>query len=560
MTAPPRRRGGALRAIRTLVLAGLAVVVALVAFAAIRSQSHPVAALARTAPERTALMKQREREAKAKGHPLRIDQRWVDYGSVSPALRRAILIAEDDKFFSHDGLDWDEIQAAARKNLEERKIVRGGSTVSQQLAKNLFLGDARTLTRKVEEALLAIRLERTLPKRRIFELYLNLIEWGDGIFGAEAAARRYFGVSAAHLNERQAVLLAAVIINPRRFSVLHPNRRIESRVRLIASRMRRRGFLTAEQYAAAIGRPIEPPRRGLFDWFFGGGGASQASKAKAPVPEPEPAPEGDLGPEDPLETPADTAAPDTAATDPGAGARNEWGVTRTPLARLPSELRAGEVVEIRWEMPPGDVEEMELLLSIDDGRHFTLRISPELDPGSRRFRWRVPNLGAESARIAMRVGREKKHDGDARPVQRDREREMPSTSTAAGARGVTRAHAAEGPRHASSRHDEQTLAPSAAFCIVANPAQPPARFALREGWMWVGDESELAAVLPSAMRRSGPELVAARDEQTAEPPPRLPIVAARVSHGVQIRARRSAGARVNTSRHSLPIRFAPLRN
>ncbi len=305
----PRPRRGARRALRNVVLAALAVLAAVVVFAAIRIQTHPVTALERAAPKRTALMKQREREARAAGRELRIDQRWVGYANVSPTLRRAILIAEDDKFFSHDGLDWQEIQAAARKNLEERKVVRGGSTVTQQLAKNLFLGDGRTLTRKFEEAFLAMRIERSLPKRRIFELYLNLIEWGDGIFGAEAAARRYFGVPASRLTERQAVLLAAVIINPRRFSVLHPNRRIERRVRLIASRMRRRGYLTQEQYAAAIGSPVAPPERSLTDWFFGADSTGRA----APTATPE-------------SPPVDAPAPDSAAPETTTAGRDERGV------------------------------------------------------------------------------------------------------------------------------------------------------------------------------------------------------------------------------------------
>ena len=304
--SPGLRRGVSF--LRAFVLGGLAVLLLLALIAAIRIQTFPVGSLAREAPERTALMKQREREARAAKKTLRIDQRWVGYTRVSPTLRRAILIAEDDKFFSHDGLDWDEIQASARKNLEERKVVRGGSTVTQQLAKNLFLGDARTLTRKFEEAFLAMRIERALPKRRIFELYLNLIEWGDGVFGAEAAARRYFGVSAAGLSERQAVLLAAVIINPRRFSVLHPNRRIERRVRLIASRMRRRGYLSADQYAVAIGAPLEPPKRSLTDWFFGGGD---------PKPAETPAPEPGSPSEDPIESPpSDSAAADTIPGSP----------------------------------------------------------------------------------------------------------------------------------------------------------------------------------------------------------------------------------------------------
>jgi monofunctional biosynthetic peptidoglycan transglycosylase len=254
------------------ILAALLVVlgIALAAWGWTRAAIYPVGTLARAAPRRTALMQQRAREAAAHGRTASVDRRWVPYDRVSPLLRRAILVAEDDAFYEHGGLDWNEIRASARKNLEQRQVVRGGSTITQQLAKNVYLGDQRTLTRKVVEAFLAMRLEQTLTKRRIFELYLNLIEWGDGIYGAEAAARRYFGVSAANLDARQAILLAAVIINPRRFSVLHPSRRIERRVRLIAGRLRRRGFIDDTQYARATLAPppeLPPHPPGVFPWF-----------------------------------------------------------------------------------------------------------------------------------------------------------------------------------------------------------------------------------------------------------------------------------------------------
>ena len=246
----------ALLLLALLALGGLAVLTAL---SAARAGLYDVAGLARAAPRRTALMRQRAQEARREGRPYRVTQAWVPYDRISPLLRRAVLVAEDDAFYQHGGLDWNELAAAARKNLEKRRVVRGGSTITQQLAKNLFLGDGRTLTRKLTEVFLALRMERTLSKRRIFELYLNLIEWGDGTFGAEAAARRYFGTGAADLTPRQSVLLAAVIINPRRFSVLHPPRRIERRVRLIAGRLRRRGALSREQYDEVVGnRPPAP--------------------------------------------------------------------------------------------------------------------------------------------------------------------------------------------------------------------------------------------------------------------------------------------------------------
>jgi len=254
---PPRRRGAPGRTAVTVFVVALLALAALAAWCFVDAQRYPVGGLATRVPKRTAMMQQRVAEAAHDGRTLRIAQHWVPYASVSPLLRHAILVAEDDKFFQHGGLDWDEINASVRKDLEKRRIARGGSTITQQLAKNLFLGDSKTPVRKLTEAFLAMRLEQALTKRRIFELYLNEIEWGDGVFGADAAARRYWGTGASSLTPRQAVLLAAVIINPRRFSVLAPNRRIERRVRIIASRLRRRGVLDAEQYAMAIGAP--PP-------------------------------------------------------------------------------------------------------------------------------------------------------------------------------------------------------------------------------------------------------------------------------------------------------------
>lgn len=252
--SPRRLRRGWLVAAGLLALAAAA----LVAWAAARAAAVDVQSLATRAPRRTALMLRREAEARAAGRAPGTVQRWVPVERVAPLLRRAVLVAEDDAFFEHGGLDWREIGESARRNLRAGRIVRGGSTVTQQLARNLWLGTERTPWRKLEEVFLALRLERTLSKRRILELYLNLIEWGPGIYGAEAAARHWFGTSSAALGPREAVLLAAVIINPRRFSPLEPSRRIERRVRLIASRLRRRGALDDAGYRLAIGEPPLP--------------------------------------------------------------------------------------------------------------------------------------------------------------------------------------------------------------------------------------------------------------------------------------------------------------
>ncbi len=282
-------------------MALLGVIVALVIVAVVTSaievQRFDVASLARRTPDRTALMKQRIAEAAKKGRPYRVDVRTVSYERISPLLRRAVLIAEDDAFYSHDGLDWNEIRRSAKADWQKGRVVRGGSTITQQLAKNLYLGSERSLTRKLREAFLAVRMEKALSKRRIFELYLNRIEWGDGIFGAEAAARRYFGVSAAGLSPREAVLLAAVIINPIRFSVLAPDRRIERRVKIIASRMRRRGYLNESDYYAAIAQP--PPALANAGAESTANDHSDLPSLFGPATSPEPAP-------DPLDTATDT--------------------------------------------------------------------------------------------------------------------------------------------------------------------------------------------------------------------------------------------------------------
>ncbi|MBU0687967.1 MAG: monofunctional biosynthetic peptidoglycan transglycosylase [Gammaproteobacteria bacterium] len=144
-----------------------------------------------------------------------LKHKWVPYKKISSNLKRALIAAEDAKFVDHEGFDWDGIQKAYKKNLKQGRIVAGGSTISQQLAKNLFLSTKRTPWRKGEEIIITLMLEAVMDKQRIFEIYLNVIEWGDGVFGAEAAARHYFGISAAKLSAEQAARLAAMVPNPK---------------------------------------------------------------------------------------------------------------------------------------------------------------------------------------------------------------------------------------------------------------------------------------------------------------------------------------------------------
>ncbi|MGL4234339.1 MAG: monofunctional biosynthetic peptidoglycan transglycosylase [Casimicrobium sp.] len=166
-------------------------------------------------PDRTAFMMYRLGEAREKNPTAEIKYQWVDYDKISRHLKRAMIAAEDSKFVEHEGFDWDGIELAMEKNRKRGKYVAGGSTISQQLAKNLFLSPEKTYGRKGQEAIITLMLEYTLDKERILELYLNVIEWGNGVFGAEAAARRYFGVSAAQLSPEQAARLAAMAPNPR---------------------------------------------------------------------------------------------------------------------------------------------------------------------------------------------------------------------------------------------------------------------------------------------------------------------------------------------------------
>lgn len=162
---------------------------------------------------------------------------WVPYGRISTNLKRAVVAAEDAKFVDHEGFDWEGIQKALEKNEKKGRIVAGGSTISQQLAKNLFLSSRRTPWRKAEETLITVMLERMMSKRRILEIYLNVIEWGESVFGCEAAARHYFGVSAANLGPEQAARLAAMVPNPRFYDRNRGARGLQRKTGIILARM-----------------------------------------------------------------------------------------------------------------------------------------------------------------------------------------------------------------------------------------------------------------------------------------------------------------------------------
>ena len=188
-------------------------------------------------PKQTAFMAERLAELRKHDPRAQLQYRWVSYARISPNLKRAIIASEDAKFVEHDGFDWDGIRLAREKNLARGKVVAGGSTITQQLAKNLFLSPSRSYLRKGEEAIITVMLEAILDKRRILELYLNVIEWGSGIFGAEAAAHHYDGVAAAQLSAAQAARLAAMAPSPRRFERNPRSAYLTGRMATIMARM-----------------------------------------------------------------------------------------------------------------------------------------------------------------------------------------------------------------------------------------------------------------------------------------------------------------------------------
>jgi monofunctional biosynthetic peptidoglycan transglycosylase len=168
-------------------------------------------------PGSTSFMRIRLAELREADPRAELRQQWVPYERISIHLKRAVVAAEDDRFLDHDGFDWEGIERALERNAEEGRVTAGGSTISQQLAKNLFLSSSRSWLRKGQEAAITLMIEATWDKRRIFEVYLNVAEWGNGVFGAEAAARHYYGRPAASLGPAEAARLAVMLPNPRRY-------------------------------------------------------------------------------------------------------------------------------------------------------------------------------------------------------------------------------------------------------------------------------------------------------------------------------------------------------
>jgi monofunctional biosynthetic peptidoglycan transglycosylase len=274
-----------------------------------------VAALATRPPSTTAFMEQRKAELRAEGKDDHLEYRWTSYGNISPYLRRAALVAEDNDFYEHGGVDVKAMREALERDWERKKITHGGSTITQQLAKNLYLSSSRNPLRKVKEYFLARALENHLSKKRILELYLNVVEMGERVYGAEAAARHYFGKPASALTPSEAALLAGCLPNPRVMNPGAPNKRLRWRQRMILSRMRRWGYLAEEEVLTPpkppAATPAPAPQPQTDTALEQTPPTDTATPAQPPPPQPEPAPPP---PATDTEPQTDTAPPPSTTT------------------------------------------------------------------------------------------------------------------------------------------------------------------------------------------------------------------------------------------------------
>jgi monofunctional glycosyltransferase len=272
-------------------------------------------------PKTTAFMEQRKKQLRAQGKNDELKWRWVTYNRISPYLRRGVLVAEDNSFYEHEGVDTKGLKEAWERNLKRRKITHGGSTITQQLAKNLYLSPSRNPVRKVREYFIARSLEKHLTKKRILEIYLNVVEMGERVYGAEAAARHYFGKSAAALSTREAALLAGCLPNPRVMNPGSPNSRLRARQRMILSRMRRWGYMLEREVLTE--KKPEPAKTETTD------------------------------------TTATETAVDTAATDSSSGSSVPTSSSEEQPPEVPEEPRNPEEPEEPEEPPPTSTETSE---------------------------------------------------------------------------------------------------------------------------------------------------------------------------------------------------------
>ena len=217
-----------------------------------------VGKLAKEPPKTTAFMERRRELLREEGKDDTIRYQWVSYDRISPYLRRGVLVAEDNSFYEHQGVDVKGMKEALEKNWKRRKVTHGGSTITQQLAKNLYLSPSRNPVRKIREYFITRALEQQLSKKRILEIYLNVVEMGERVYGAEAAARHYFKKSAKSLTPREAALLAGCLPNPRLMNPGKPNKRLRWRQNMILSRMRRWGHLVETEALTETKKKDEP--------------------------------------------------------------------------------------------------------------------------------------------------------------------------------------------------------------------------------------------------------------------------------------------------------------
>lgn len=236
--------------LRKLILFVLALIAGFILF---QLATFPrVSRLADENPATTAFMDQRRAELRAAGESDQLQHQWVPYDRISPHLRSAVIVSEDSRFYQHDGIDTTELDRVVREAWEKKELGRGGSTITQQLAKNLYLSPSRNPWRKVKEILIAKRMEQTLSKKRILELYLNLVEFGETTYGAEAAARHYFGKPASRLTPSEAALLAGALPNPRKMNPGNPGPYLRQRRDIIVSRMRRWGYVAERSVTRSV--------------------------------------------------------------------------------------------------------------------------------------------------------------------------------------------------------------------------------------------------------------------------------------------------------------------
>jgi monofunctional biosynthetic peptidoglycan transglycosylase len=246
---PAPVRGGNRGIVRRLLIWSAA---ALALFVVYEWLTFPdVAKLRKENPTTTAFMEQRQAQLRSDGKSDELKRKWVSYERISPNLRRAVIVSEDSAFYEHEGVDVDELKKSFETNLEKGKLARGGSTITQQLAKNLYLSPSKNPWRKVKELLITRALERELTKKRILEIYLNVVEFGERVYGAEAASRYYFSKPASALSPSEAALLAGCLPNPRKLNPGEPNRRLRSRQHIILARMNTWGRYFEQQVLTA---------------------------------------------------------------------------------------------------------------------------------------------------------------------------------------------------------------------------------------------------------------------------------------------------------------------